>query len=99
MGGPGMGGPGGPGMREGGDGPKMGGDHMGGPGMGEGHMRGPGMRGGHMGGRGMGGMMLMHMADANKDGAVSKDEFMALIVQVLKKMLESEEDLQASING
>ena len=25
----------------------------------------------------MGGMMLMHMADANKDGAVTKDEFAA----------------------
>lgn len=66
---------GGPGMGEGhmggpGDGPKMGGDHMGGD-----HMAGPGMRGGHGGRHGMGGMMLMHMADANKDGAVSKAEF------------------------
>ena len=30
-----------------------------------------------MGGRGMGGMMMMRMADANKDGAVSKHEFLA----------------------
>lgn len=37
--------------------------------------------------------------DENNDGQVSKDEFLALIVQVLRKMLESEEDLQASINA
>lgn len=57
---------------------------MGGQGMGdqgeEGHM---GMRGHGMGhgmrGMGMGGMggMMMHGADANRDGAVSRDEFMA----------------------
>ena len=45
---------------------------IGGPGMARDHMGG-----GHMGGHGMGGMMLMHMADANKDGAVTKDEFAA----------------------
>ncbi len=36
--------------------------------------------------------------DEDFDDNVSKDEFMALIVQVLRKMLESEEDLQNSIN-
>ena len=30
-----------------------------------------------MGGHGMGGMMLMRMADSNRDGAVTKDEFAA----------------------
>ncbi|MEO6715811.1 MAG: EF-hand domain-containing protein [Novosphingobium sp.] len=54
---------------------QMGGHRMGG-GMGGGdHMGGPGMGEGHMGSRGMGGMMLMRMADANHDGAVSKAEF------------------------
>lgn len=52
-----------------------------------GHAKGPegdhaGMRMGHGGHGGMGGgmgggMMMMRMADTNKDGAVSKDEFMA----------------------
>ncbi|TNV72857.1 hypothetical protein FGO68_gene12414 [Halteria grandinella] len=36
--------------------------------------------------------------DENTDDKVSKEEFLALIVQVLRKMLESEEDLQATIN-
>ena len=42
---------------------------------GEGH-RGHGMRGTH-GKKGMGGMMMMRMADTNKDGAVSRDELLA----------------------
>jgi len=37
--------------------------------------------------------------DENNDGQVSKEEFLVLIVQVLRKMLESEEDLQASIDA
>ncbi len=37
---------------------------------------GHGMRGMH-GKKGMGGMMMMRMADTNKDGAVSRDEFLA----------------------
>ena len=65
-------------MHRGMGGEHMGGRPMGGPGMGgPGMSDGPKMDGDHMGGRGMGGMMLMHMADANHDGAVSKDEFMA----------------------
>jgi Ca2+-binding EF-hand superfamily protein len=37
-----------------------------------------GMRGKHDGkGQGMGGKMMMRMADANKDGAISRDEFVA----------------------
>ena len=36
--------------------------------------------------------------DEDYDEKVSKDEFLTLIVQVLKKMLESEEDLQTNIN-
>ena len=62
MGGPGMGG-------EHKDSDHMGGPDMGGPGMGRGHMGRPGMGG-------MGGKMLMRMSDANRDGTVSKDEFM-----------------------
>ncbi len=38
--------------------------------------RGHGMRGMH-GKKGMGGMMMLGMADTNKDGAVSRDEFLA----------------------
>ena len=41
-----------------------------------GHRRGRGLHHGRMGG-GMGGMMLMHMADSNRDGIVSKAEFTA----------------------
>jgi len=41
---------------------------------------------------------VLRELDEDFDGNVSKDEFMALIVQVLRKMLESEEDLQKSIN-
>ena len=41
---------------------------------------------------------VLRELDEDFDGNVSKDEFMALIVQVLRKMLESEEDLQNSIN-
>ena len=41
-----------------------------------GHRGGRGMHHGRMGG-GMGGMMLMHMADSNRDGTVSKAEFTA----------------------
>jgi Ca2+-binding EF-hand superfamily protein len=37
--------------------------------------------------------------DEDFDERVSKDEFLSLIVQVLKKMLESEEDLQTTINS
>lgn len=37
--------------------------------------------------------------DEDYDEVVSKDEFLTLIVQVLSKMLESEEDLQSAING
>lgn len=37
--------------------------------------------------------------DEDYDERVSKDEFLSLIVQVLKKMLESEEDLQTTINS
>ncbi|MGE3689982.1 MAG: EF-hand domain-containing protein [Novosphingobium sp.] len=52
------------------------GEGMGGPGMG-GHGKGHHRMGHHgMGHHGMGGMM-QGMADTNKDGAVSKDEFMA----------------------
>ena len=36
--------------------------------------------------------------DEDYDQRVSKDEFLTLIIQVLRKMLESEEDLQATIN-
>ncbi len=59
------------------------GRHGGGQGSGQGEMRGPGgehqgMRGhGMRGGHGRGGMMMMRMADANNDGAVSKAEFTA----------------------
>lgn len=42
---------------------------------------------------------VLRELDEDFDGIVSKDEFMALIIQVLRKMLESEEDLQASINA
>lgn len=53
----------------------MGGPEMGGPGMGHGR----GHEGGHGGGHGMrghhGGMMMARMADADKDGAISKAEF------------------------
>jgi Ca2+-binding EF-hand superfamily protein len=48
------------GMGAGGDKPGMSGDHRNGN-----HMRGHGMRG----------MMLMRMADSNRDGAVTRDEF------------------------
>lgn len=81
-GGPGMGGPGG--------GPGGGPDDPGGPGMDGPHgpggpgMDGPGKDGpeghGRHGMRGMHGMrggMMMAMADANHDGVVTKDEFMA----------------------
>ena len=78
MGGHDMHGPmGGPGM----DGPGMGGPGMGGPG-GEGHM---GMRGHGMGMGGMGGMM-MRMADTNHDGTVTRDEFMAAVLQHFDQM-------------
>jgi hypothetical protein len=56
---------GGYGMGERGDKPGMRSDRMGAQPMG----------GRHMPGHGMGGMMLMHMADGNHDGSVSKDEF------------------------
>lgn len=36
-----------------------------------------GMRGGHGGGHGKGGKMMLRMADGNKDGVVSRDEFLA----------------------
>jgi len=58
-----------------------------GTGMGAGMNEGPGMRGKMgakmgggkmgMGGHGREGMMMMHMADANKDGTVTRDEFIA----------------------
>ena len=57
-------GPGGPGMGRHGDGPGHDGD------------KGPRM-GRHGGGRGMHGMMMLGMADANKDGAVTQAEFSA----------------------
>ena len=51
------------------------GDHKMGAKMGEG---GPGMGGHRMGGKGMGGGgMMLRMADANNDGAVTRDEAMA----------------------
>ena len=61
----------------------MGGDHK----MGGGHKmgdRGPGM-GGHRMGSGGGGMML-RMADANNDGAVTRDEAMAAALKHFDKM-------------
>jgi EF hand len=64
---------GGPGMMRGHGmgGHRMGGQGMSGEGMGQ-RGDGQGMRG-----QGRGGMMLMRMADSNRDGAVSKDEFAA----------------------
>ena len=67
---------------------------MGGPGMGGPGMGGPGGEGHHMGmrghgmGRGMGGMggMMMHMADTNHDGTVTRDEFMAAVTQHFDQM-------------
>ena len=57
--------------------PGMGGHRMGGHRFGAGGDR-PGMSGGQMGGgHGMGGMMLMRMADSNRDGTITKDEFAA----------------------
>ena len=42
---------------------------------------------------------VLRELDENYDEKVSKDEFVQLIIQVLKKMLESEEDLQKQINA
>ena len=58
---------GGAGMHEGGGEPGMSSDQRDGN-----HMRGHGMHG-----QRMGGMMLMRMADSNRDGAVTRDEFAA----------------------
>lgn len=62
----------------GGDGPMAGGPGMKHEGhdMSKGGMRHAGKRGmgDRMGGN-MGGMMMLHMADTNKDGAISRDEF------------------------
>jgi hypothetical protein len=63
---------GGHGWGEPGDKPGMRGDRTGAQPMGSRGMGGHGMRG-----HGMGGMMLMHMADGNHDGSVTKDEFRA----------------------
>lgn len=66
------GGPGGGGAGHQGHGAGMGGHDMGGPGM--------GMRGHARGMHRMGGMMV-RMADANKDGAVTRDEFNTAFLQ------------------
>ena len=62
-----------------GKGPGMGGEHAGmkHEGMQQGGMRhgGKHMRGGKMGAQGMRGGMMMRMADTNKDGAITRAEF------------------------
>ena len=63
-------------MRPGMGGHRMAGHDMGGRGMVSGSEK-PAMSGNPMRGHRMGGMMLMRMADSNRDGAVSKDEFAA----------------------
>ncbi len=42
---------------------------------------------------------ILKELDDNNDGTISKDEFLNLIMLVLGKMLESEEDLQDKINS
>eukprot|EP00347_Sterkiella_histriomuscorum_P022028 403331938 len=42
---------------------------------------------------------VLRELDEDYDEKVSKDEFVQLIIQVMKKMLESEEDLQKQINS
>ena len=41
---------------------------------------------------------VLRELDEDYDQRVSKEEFVILIIQVLRKMLESEEELQRSIN-
>jgi len=42
---------------------------------------------------------VLRELDEDYDEKVSKDEFVQLIIQVMRKMLESEEELQRNING
>ena len=41
---------------------------------------------------------VLRELDEDYDEKVSRDEFVVLIIQVLRKMLESEEELQKNIN-
>lgn len=41
---------------------------------------------------------VLRELDEDYDEKVSKDEFVQLIIQVMRKMLESEEELQRNIN-